>query len=172
MRLHITGRHVEITDALRRYVEERVKRLARYSTKLGDVQVVLGVEKHRHTAEMMFAFNGAVIQSKIATNEMYSSIDQLVDKISRQVRKRKEKLVDHKRGKAAASIPHQRREKEENIKIVRVPLQTLTRKQALEYLGRDSSLELLVFLDATTDRLQVMRRLENGTVELVDPQPS
>ncbi|MER3424437.1 MAG: ribosome-associated translation inhibitor RaiA [Nitrospiraceae bacterium] len=89
MRIMITGRHIEVTAALRRYIEARIKRLARYGMKLGGVQIV-------HTAEIVLALDGAVIQGKTATTEMYASIDQLMDKISRQLVKRKEKLVDHK----------------------------------------------------------------------------
>lgn len=96
MRIMITGRHIEVTAALRRYIEARIKRLARYGMKLGGVQIVLSVEKYRHTAEIVLALDGAVIQGKTATTEMYASIDQLMDKISRQLVKRKEKLVDHK----------------------------------------------------------------------------
>ena len=50
---------------------------------------MVGVEKYRHAAEMVFRLNGHVIQGKSSTTEMYGSVDQLVDKILRQVRKRK-----------------------------------------------------------------------------------
>ncbi len=85
MRVLITGRHMEMSAALRRYIETRMKRLERYGVKLEGAQVVLDVEKYRHTAELTLSLNGATIQGRASTNEMYASIDQLFDKISRQV---------------------------------------------------------------------------------------
>jgi putative sigma-54 modulation protein len=101
MRVRITGRHVQITPALKRYIETRMRRLERYDSKLGDVAVVLGVEKYRHTAEVILTLNRTMIQAKASTKEMYASIDQLFDKISRQVRKHKKKLIRHGRHGAA-----------------------------------------------------------------------
>ena len=173
MRIIITGRHVDITAALRRYIESRIRRLERYGMKMGDVQVVLEVEKYRHTAEVVFNCNGAVIQSKTSTREMYGSIDQLLDKISRQILKRKGKLVDHKRKTVERTpIRHVSPPTSRPIEFetVRPPLYSLTSAQALHRLGRQPT-ALLVFKELSTDRVQVFRRLENGRVELIDPQP-
>ena len=173
MRIIITGRHVDITAALKRYIETRMKRLERYGMKIGDVQVVLAVEKYRHTAEVIFNLNGAAIQGKTSTTEMYASIDQLLDKVSRQILKRKEKLVDRKRkpvepARVSEARPPARRSSE--IETVRPPLYSLTPTQALSRLGRHPA-ALLIFKEPSTDRVQVLRRLENGSVELIDPQP-
>ena len=67
MRIIITGRHIAVTAALKRYIETRLTRLERYGLKVGDVQVVLTVEKYRHAAEVVFRLNGAVIQGKTST---------------------------------------------------------------------------------------------------------
>jgi len=96
MRVFITGRHVKVTGALRRYIETRVRRLDRYGLTLRDVQVVVGVEKYRHIAEVILTLNGVVIQGKASTNEMYSSVDLVLEKISAQVRKRKERRIRRK----------------------------------------------------------------------------
>jgi putative sigma-54 modulation protein len=172
MRVLITGRHIEITAALRRYIESRTKRLERYGMKLGDIQVVLSVEKYRHTAEVVFKLNGAVIQGKISTTEMYASIDQLLAKVSRQILKRKEKLINHKRKMVeAASIPQNRVVSSDHIQFetLHPSLHSLTVAQAFHRLGKQPS-ALLIFKELSTDRVQVMRRLENGNVELIDPQ--
>jgi putative sigma-54 modulation protein len=96
MKLRITGRHLEITPALREYVETRFRRLDRYDLKMEPLQVVLGVEKLRHTAEVVGSVNGRPLQAKISTEEMYASIDELVDRVDAQLRKWKGRLVDHK----------------------------------------------------------------------------
>lgn len=174
MRVMITGRHVQITDALRGYIETRMKRLERYGAKLGDAQVVVGVEKYRHTAEAIVTLNGTVIQGKSSTNEMYASIDQLLDKVSRQVRKRKEKLTSHKSGSGVLTASRRVQRPAlipPGMKTVRVPLPTLTLAEAGSQLGGPAS-SLLVFMNAAEARIQVMRRLHNGGLELIDPQPA
>jgi putative sigma-54 modulation protein len=103
MKLKITGRHMDVTPALRDYVETRFQRLDRYGLKTGSLQVVLGVEKLEHMAEVVGAVNGKRIQAKTSTREMYATIDALVDRVDAQLRKLKDRLVSHKPGKAVAS---------------------------------------------------------------------
>lgn len=172
MRVMITGRHMEVTSALRRYVEMRMKRLARYGMKLDGAQVVLSMEKYRHTAEIVLTLDGAVIQGKTSTSEMYASIDQLMDKISRRLLKRKEKLVNHKVRAPISQPSHEVSESGRGVvayEIRRPPLYSLTVAQAAERLGVQSS-SLLVFKEPSTNRIQVMRRLESGGIKLIDPQ--
>ena len=96
MKLQITGRHIDITPALRSYLETRFSRLDRYGLKVESLQVVLGVEKLQHKAEVVGSVNGKRMQAKISTPEMYATIDALVDRIDTQFRKWKERLVNHK----------------------------------------------------------------------------
>ena len=103
MKLQITGRHIDITPALRSYVETRFGRLDRYGLKVGGLQVVLSVEKLQHKAEIVGSVNGKRMQAKISTLEMYATIDALVDRIDAQFRKWKERLVNHKPSRIKAS---------------------------------------------------------------------
>ncbi len=173
MRVFITGRHVKVTGALRRYIETRVRRLDRYGLTLRDVQVVVGVEKYRHIAEIILTMNGVVIQGKASTNEMYSSIDLVLEKISAQVRKRKERRIRHK--PTNHSLRQARRREETGpepagVTIVRVPLRALTVEEAIGYLSEQPS-AVFLFMDPISNQVQVMRRLDNGGIELIDPRP-
>lgn len=96
MTLKITGRHMDVTPALRNYVETRLSRLDRYGLKVGSLQVILGVEKLQHKAEVTGIVSGKRVQAKITTPEMYATIDALVDRVDAQFRKLKERLVSHK----------------------------------------------------------------------------
>jgi len=104
MKLRITGRHMAITPALREYVETRFGRLDRYGLKGGSLQVVLGVEKLQHKAEVVGAVNGKSVQAKTSTREMYATIDALVDRVDAQFRKWKGRLVSHKLDKTRRSL--------------------------------------------------------------------
>ena len=99
MKLRITGRHIAVTPALRNYVETRFGRLDRYGLKEGSLQVVLGVEKLQHNAEVVGAVKGKRVQAKTSTREMYATIDALFDRVDGQFRKWKERLVNHKPSK-------------------------------------------------------------------------
>jgi putative sigma-54 modulation protein len=99
MKLKITGRHMDITPALKDYVETRFGKLDRYGLKLKSLEVVLGVEKLQHKAEAIGTLNGKLVQAKTSTSEMYATIDALVDRIDVQLRKWKERLASHKPGK-------------------------------------------------------------------------
>jgi len=95
MQLNVSGHHVEVTDSLREYVESKIERLERHFDRVSDVHCILSVEKLRHKAEAKVMVNGGTIFAETTDEDMYAAIDGLVDKLERQVRKYKEKMVDH-----------------------------------------------------------------------------
>lgn len=102
MNLSVTGHHVEVTDALKDYVEDKMNRLERHFDSVTDIHVILSVEKLRQQAEATIDLAGAKIHAQAEDEDMYAAIDGLIDKLDRQVLKHKEKLRDHhKREKLA-----------------------------------------------------------------------
>ncbi|HUD95922.1 MAG TPA: ribosome-associated translation inhibitor RaiA [Woeseiaceae bacterium] len=95
MQLSLTGHHLDITAALRSYVESKIEKLERHFDLVSDVHCILTVEKLRHKAEATVNVNGGQIYADAIEDDMYAAIDGLVDKLDRQVKKHKEKLVDH-----------------------------------------------------------------------------
>lgn len=95
MQLDVTGHHVEITPALRQYVVAKLEKVSRHFDLVTDAHCILTVEKLRHKAEATVSVNGGRIYADATEEDMYAAIDGLVDKLDRQVRKYKEKLVDH-----------------------------------------------------------------------------
>lgn len=91
MQLDVTGKNIEVTDSLRDYVREKVERLTRHFDNVIDVHVVLAVEKHRHFAEINVSASGAALHADAEDKDMYAAVDEMADKIDRQVRKHKEK---------------------------------------------------------------------------------
>lgn len=96
MQISLTGHHVDITDALRNYVDTKFERLERHFDRVTNVHVILTVEKQRHKAEATMHLNGADLFADAEKEDMYAAIDGLVDKLDRQVKKHKEKLIDHR----------------------------------------------------------------------------
>ena len=95
MQLDVTGHHVEITPALRQYVVSKLDKVSRHFDLVMDAHCILTVEKLRHKAEATVSVNGGRIYADATEADMYAAIDGLADKLDRQVRKYKEKLVDH-----------------------------------------------------------------------------
>lgn len=95
MQINLTGHHVEITPALRNYVDSKMSRLERHFDNVTDIHVVLTVEKLQHKAEATMHVAGGKLFADAVEEDMYAAIDQLVDKLDRQVKKVKEKRKDH-----------------------------------------------------------------------------
>ena len=101
MQLNLTGHHVDITPALRDYVNSKLERLERHFDQVTNVHVVLSVEKLRQKAEATIQITGNTVFADAEDQDMYAAIDALIDKLDRQVRKHKEKLTDHHRPNGA-----------------------------------------------------------------------
>lgn len=95
MQLTLTGHHVEVTPALRAYVEKRFDRVVRHFDRVIDVHCVLTVEKLEHKAEATLKVSGSSIHAEAIDGNMYAAIDMLTDKLDRRVNKHKEKTGDH-----------------------------------------------------------------------------
>jgi len=95
MNVTVTFRHMEHTDALKKYAEDKLKKIKKYLNNPVDVSVVLSVEKHRHIAEVIVTGDRVTLKGKEATDDMYSAIDMVLDKIGIQAKKHKEKIAGH-----------------------------------------------------------------------------
>ena len=95
MQINITGHHVEVTPALRAYVTEKMQKLARHFDQVNSINVILNVEKLQQQAEATVSAAGRTIFAAESAMDMYASIDKLVDKLDRQVRRYKDRITDH-----------------------------------------------------------------------------
>ena len=96
MQVSLSGHHVEITDSMRNYVNEKIERLERHFDQALDIHIVLTVEKLRHKAEATLHVSGGNLHADDVQEDMYAAIDGLVDKLDRQGKKHKEKLKNHR----------------------------------------------------------------------------
>ncbi len=95
MKVSISGRHMEMTDALKAYIENGLQKIKAHFDKVIDVDVVLDVEKHRHIAEINLHANGVRIHSREASSDMYASVDAVLAKMEKQIRKYKGRINRH-----------------------------------------------------------------------------
>jgi putative sigma-54 modulation protein len=95
MQIEITGHHVEVTEAMRTHVLDKFSRLERHFDKVLEIHVILSVEKLAQKAEATVHINGANLFAEDTQEDLYAAIDNLVDKLDRQVIKHKEKHLSH-----------------------------------------------------------------------------
>jgi putative sigma-54 modulation protein len=187
MKLDITGRHIEITPALREYAQDKLSKLERLLDGPLEVHLVLEVEKHRHLAEIQVKSRTAFFSSHQETADLYASINEVVEKLERQALKHKEKTHDHHKHRKGPRDPDVAAVIEANAtpaaaaeqpvepppaRIVRTrrhkakPLSPEDAAHELDASGED----VLLFRNVETDRFNVVFRQKDGNIGLVEPE--
>ena len=97
MRINVTFRHMETSEPVRNYVEEKLIKVKKYIDEPVEAQVVLSVEKKiRHKAEVSLGAKGITIKASEETSDMYAAVDGVLDKLDRQLKRYKDKIKKHK----------------------------------------------------------------------------
>ena len=196
MRINVTFRHMEATDALREHAEKRVRRLAKFVHRPIDAHVILSVVKRRHIAEVIFKADRTTMTAKEETGDLYSAIDLAGDKLEQRARKHTEKISNHKLSPrsrrvqiAAPDMPPAppardlpglrvhvlradsfgRRKGPEVAQTKRLPVKPMSVEEAVMQLDLMSS-EFFVFCNGATDRLSVVYRRKDGDYGLIEPE--
>jgi len=102
MDIRTTARHFELTDSLRSFAENEVKRLEKYYDHIIDVHVTMSVEKSRQIAEVSVKVYGTVLTAKAKAFDMYVAVEQVITKMESQIKKYKSKLREKKTAKRAS----------------------------------------------------------------------
>ncbi len=172
MRLSVKGRNLEITDALRRYAEEKVQRLTKYLEQIVAANVVLAVEKHRQIAEVTLRVRELTIRAEESTDDLYSSIDLVAEKLERQILRYKERILNHAARSEAVPTPAPAEPRADEPRVVK------TKRFAVKPAEVDEAIlqmDLLghgfyVFRNAATDEVNVLYRRKDGHYGLIEPE--
>jgi putative sigma-54 modulation protein len=169
MNIIINCRHMDLTKTLKDYAEEKIGKFEKYLGNITEAVVTLSVEKYRHRAEVLMKVDGLLIQAESITGEMYASIDEVVDKLERQIKKYKEKIVSQRKNKNKSAIP------EEGVRSV--PL--IIKKKAFDIkpMGVEEAamqMDLLdknffVFTNASSGDINVLYKRTDGNLGLIEP---
>jgi len=95
MNVQVSGHHVEVTQAIRDYVLSKLERIQRHFDQVIDINVILSVQKLRQKAEISVHMRGKDIHVESEDEDLYASIDLMMDKLDRQVIKHKGKVYAH-----------------------------------------------------------------------------
>ncbi len=170
MKITVTGRHLEVTPALKSYAEEKIGKFEKYLSNISEAVVTLSVEKYRHKVEVLIKANGVMIQAEGITGEIYSAIDEVVEKLDKQVKKYKEKLVSHRKGENKASAASAAPLYEEGIIIKKrqfdmKPMSPEEAVMQLDLLDKD----FFVFANGASGDINVIYRRKDGNYGLIEP---
>jgi putative sigma-54 modulation protein len=174
---------MEVSGELKEYATRRLSKLEKYFDNVKDAQVLMSIEGARHTIEVTIPLNGIILRGEETTNDMYTAIDSVEEKLEKQIEKYKTKLYRrHGRGaglkraladeiQAQISTFPLEQENLEKFKIVRskrFALKPMDEEEAImqmNMLGHN----FFVFFNANTDEVNVVYKRKNGDFGLIEP---
>ena len=178
MQVAVTFRHMKTHEGVKTYVKEKVEKLRKYVENPREVHVVLAVEKFRHIAEITVVGDGGIFNSQGRDNDLYAAVDQMLDKIERQVRERREKVRQKRANASSPKSPLRLRgkageQKEEEdlpplVRRRRTVAKPMSLEEALSQL-HVSKKDFLVFVNSDSDQMNVVYRSQDGGYEWVEP---
>ncbi|MBD2326441.1 ribosome-associated translation inhibitor RaiA [Alkalinema sp. FACHB-956] len=189
MKLVIQGKNIDITDAIREYVHQKIeKAAAHFDHLLTEVDVDLSVERNpritpRQTAEVTIFVNGSnVVRAQESSENLYASIDMVADKLSRQLRKYKEKRRDRNREPVKTSVALAEQPVVTDLKLDRAPalpsdvvrvkyfaMPPMTMEDALEQLENIDH-DFYMFCNVETSEINVIYKRNHGGYGVIQPR--
>jgi putative sigma-54 modulation protein len=181
--VNVTGRHVEVTDSMKSYAVNKVEGLHLDYPRIIEAQVIMDVEKYRHFAEVILhCANHITIEASAETDDMYASLDEVMSKVARQMRKYKTRMMRSHRPRPREEV-HQFDEhvftaegldtfegenEPQPVQTEKYPVKPMFVDEAILQLEM-SSRQFVVFTNAKTDKLNVLYRRKNEAFGLIEP---
>ena len=177
MDISVTFRHMQPTESLRTYAEEKLSKIKRYLDFPLEAHVVLSVEKFRHIADVTLSVNGTWIKGIEETDDMYSAIDQVMDKLEKQVKKYLSKIrnrrTENRKGEETLDVE----ETEEDvafglagpsIEVEKMIAKPMDPEEAAMQLS-NSQQDFIVFRNSRSEEINVIYKRKDGNLGLIEP---
>ena len=173
MKFNIRGENIEVTPALREYVEKKLSKLERYFDTFPEIKVNLKVYSDQQRVEVNIPFPDLLLRAEEAHTDMYAAIDLVVDKLERQIRKHKTKVnrkVREKVAVAATEAPSQDVLDEDDIELVRTKRFDLKPMDIEEAILQMNMLghNFFVFTNSETNETSVVYTRNDGRYGLIE----
>jgi len=173
MNITVRGKNIDVTPALKDYAEKRIKKLRKYFNG-ADVQVNMSVARENHIVEVTLLVNGLILRGEESTEDMYASLDLVVDKLEKQIEKHKTKLSRRLRDGNIKSIINDqvKREAEEEapriVRTKRIAMKPITVEEAILQMDLVDH-DFFVFINADTEQVNVVYRRKDKNYGLIEP---
>lgn len=178
MNIQITGKRVEVTDAMKEYIEKKINKITKTLRGVMEAVVTLRIERYHHIAEVAILTDHVTIRGEGNTADMYTSIDLACDRIEKQIRRYRDKIQKRRTAPAGkfrearmTVIDHDSITRENApviIKVDKIPVKPMALEEALmemDLLNQD----FLVFKNAETDAINVIYHRRDGNIGLIEP---
>ena len=177
MQIIVKGKNIEVTPALNDYAEKKVTKLLKYFEDVsGKAEVMLRVERELHIVEVTVTMGGLILRGEEATNDMYASIDGVLEKLERQVKKYKTRInrkvrqdVATEQLNAGAVVKDNGNSLAEIVKTKRFAIKPMSEQEAamqMDLLGHT----FFVFMNAETEEVNVIYKRKDGAYGLIEPE--
>ena len=178
MEMTVTGRHLDVTPAIREYAGKRLDQIGIDFPRILSAHYILEVDKFRHIAELVLQCGNHInIEAREVTEDLYASIDRVVDKVTRQMLKYKARIQRHRPRRATSydvdehTVTHDLQEEDGSARIVH------TEKFAMKPMFVDeavlqiemSNRQFVVFLNAKTEKVNILYRRKGDGFGLIEP---
>lgn len=175
MDITITGQGVDVTPAIRSYVENKMRKIPRIIQGVMDVHVTINVQKHLHVVDMKVNTRDGAFASHESTSDMYASINGGIDNLLKQMRRARKKSIS-KKGQRHMELddlqfepgnPEEQEDEEVQILREEMPVKPMSLEEArLQLRGADNP--FLLFRNATTSELCLLYRRDDGNLGLIE----
>jgi putative sigma-54 modulation protein len=174
MKFMITGKNIALTDALKSTVEKKLGKLEKYFNPEVEVHATLSVQKNRQIIEVTIPFNGALLRGEESTNDMYSSIDNVLEKLERQIMKHKTRLErkNHEGSIKLMGVPSEVVDEDDEPRVVKTkrfavkPMDVDEAVLQMDLLGHD----FFVFRNSESNEVNVVYKRRDGNYGLIEPE--
>ena len=175
MEITVTFRHMEPSESLRAYAEEKISKINKFLDFPIEAHIVLAVEKFRRMADVTLNLNGTMIKGVEVTEDMYSAIDQVMDKIEKQVKRYREKIktrrTENRKNEdvlAESEESSDTAQDEPGIEVEKMVAKPMDTEEAAMQLAI-SQQDFLVFRNSKSREINVMYKRKDGNLRLIEP---
>ena len=174
MKIQFRGKNIQVTNALKEHLEKKIGKLDKYFDNPPEATVTLSVEKDRHRVEVTIPLNGFILRGEEESFDMYSSVDQVLDKLEKQMEKYKTRLSRQNKGLSikdiAANSVEKTWEEDEGPRLV------LTKRFAMKPMSVEEAImqmnllghSFFVFTNADTEEVNVVYRRNDGNYGVIE----
>jgi putative sigma-54 modulation protein len=171
LRIVVRGKNFEITNALREWVDKKVGKVEKYFDNIQEAQVMLSVSRGRHRAEVTIPLDGIVLRGEEETEDMYTSIDKVMDKMERQIEKYKSRIYPRLKDQSV-------RFPEKAVAEAEMPQVVRTKRFALKPMPVEEAIlqmnlighNFFVFRNSDTEEVNVVYARKDGNYGLIEPE--
>jgi len=175
MKIQFRGKNIQVTNALKEHLEKKLGKLDRYFDNPPEATVTLTVEKDRHRVEVTIPLNGFILRGEEESFDMYSSVDQVIDKLGKQMEKYKTRLSRQNKGLSIKDIAIntvERTPEDDGPRLVR------TKRFAMKPMSIEEAImqmnlvghSFFVFSNADTEEVNVVYLRNDGNYGVIERQ--